>query len=404
MASVESAVGSASVYVRDRVTWLGYAALAYLLFLESSLGPAMPSLRDDLGMSYTIASLHFTAVAGGAVLAAWMGDRVARKLGRARSFWAGCAGMTLGGLLIVASPSAIGTIAGAAMVGMLGALLSIVVQASLADRHGSLRATAMAEVNLAGTGGAVLAAVAVGLFERVGLGWRGAVMIVIAMALAIGFSLRSAEFPTGIPPAAGRRAAARRLPGLFWACCILSTLSAAIEWGVAFWGADFLNQEIGLSKSGAAISMACFFVAMAVGRMFGGRLARAHDSFNLLVWTFVVAAIGFPIFWLAGSPALSLAGLMLMGLGIANVYPFIAAIAIGLVPGQADVAIARLIFTGSMAVLAAPFALGVLGDLLGIKAAFGIVVPISIAALALVLGMRRAQSMPAARREIGASV
>jgi predicted MFS family arabinose efflux permease len=165
-----------------------------------------------------------------------------------------------------------------------------------------------------------------------------------------------------------------------------------MEWGVAFWGADFLVQEIGLQESGAAIVMSAFFAAMAAGRIFGGRLSRAFDSFDLLVWTLVLASVGFPIFWLGGSPAVCLAGLMVLGLGLANVYPLIASIAVGLVPGQADVAIARLIFTGSTAILAAPFALGVLGDLLGIKTAFGIMVPIGVAAIVLILGMRRAQA------------
>ena len=386
----------ASVFVRDRVTWLGYAALGYLLFLESSLGPAMPSLRADLGMSYTIASLHFTALAGGAVVAAWIGDRVARRLGRARAFWLGGAGMTLGGLLLVASPSAVGTIFGAALIGMLGALLAIVVQASLADHHAAQRATAMTEVNLAATIGAILAAAAVGAFERAGIGWRGAVLVVVAAAFAAAFAFRDATFPKGIPPAAGRRAAAARLPRLFWACCALATFSAGMEWGVAFWGADFLVQEVGLAKSSAAIAMAGFFAAMALGRMNGARLTRAFDGFNLLVGTFVLAAVAFPIFWLGPYPAVNIAGLLLLGLGIANVYPVVASIAVGLVPGEADVAIARLMLTGSSAILVAPFALGILGDLLGISTAFGVLVPISLAAVATSVGMRRVNGSPRA--------
>ena len=57
-----------------------------------------------------------------------------------------------------------------------------------------------------------------------------------------------------------------------------------------------------------------------------------------------------------------------------------ASIAVGLLPGEADLAISRLLFTGSTAILAAPFALGILGDVLGIEKAFGVLVPISVAA------------------------
>jgi MFS family permease len=381
---------TASGYVRDRVTWLGYASLAYLLFLESSLGPAMPALRDDLNMSYTVAGFHFTALAAGMVIASWLGDRVARRLGRGRSFWLGALGITLGAALLVVSPVAAGTIAGASMIGVCGALLSIVVQASLADRHREFRSTALAEVNLAGTSGAILATVVVGLSERTELGWRGAVIMAIAVGIGVAALLRSAEFPQGIPPAAGRRAPRHALPGLFWVCCVVGTLSAGIEWGVIFWGADFLNQELDMSKSAAAISMSGFFVAMAIGRFSGSRISRRFNHYDLLLWTFLIVAVGIPFFWLSGQVAMTVVGLFLIGLGVANVYPLVASIAIGLAPGDSDVAIARMLFTGSLAVLAAPFALGVLGDLFGIKAAFGIVVPLTVAAISVVLGMRRA--------------
>jgi MFS family permease len=378
------------------VTWLGYFAFTYLLFMESSLGPAMPSIREDLDMGYTLASLHFTALASGAVIVAWFGDRLARRLGRARAFWAGATGVTIGAVLLVVSPHWIGTVAGALAIGMSGALLGIIVQASLADHHLEQRAVAMSEVNLAATIGAILAAAAVGLFERAGLGWRGAILTMLAAGLLVAASLRNAQFPRGLPPAAGRRRGPEHLPKLFWACCAVTTLSAGAEWGFAYWGSDFLHQEMGFSTSSAAIAMAFYFVAMGAGRLAGGVLTRRFGSYDLLIGAFAVAVIGFPIFWLTGSKVLCLIGLMLVGLGISIVYPLVASIATGLLPGRSDIAIARLLFTGSCAVLAAPFALGILGDLVGIKAAFGVIVPVLVAAFALVIGMRRTQARPRA--------
>jgi predicted MFS family arabinose efflux permease len=277
---------------------------------------------------------------------------------------------------------------------MSGALLGIIVQASLADHHLEQRAVAMSEVNLAATIGAILAAAAVGLFERAGLGWRGAILTMLAAGLLVAASLRGAQFPRGLPPAAGRRRGPEHLPKLFWACCAVATLSAGAEWGFAYWGSDFLHQEMGFSTSSAAIAMAFYFVAMGAGRLAGGVLTRRFGSYDLLIGAFAVAVIGFPIFWLTGSKVLCLIGLMLVGLGISIVYPLVASIATGLLPGRSDIAIARLLFTGSCAVLAAPFALGILGDLVGIKAAFGVIVPVLVAAFALVIGMRRTQTRP----------
>ena len=57
-------------FVRDSTTWLAYLTMAYLLFIEASLGPIMPSLRAQMGMSYTVASLHFSAPAFGGMMMA----------------------------------------------------------------------------------------------------------------------------------------------------------------------------------------------------------------------------------------------------------------------------------------------------------------------------------------------
>src|SRR5437763_14691761 len=85
-------------FVRDSTTWLAYFTIGYLLFIESSLGPIMPSLRAQLHMSYTVASLHFSAPALGGLIVGAIGDRVARGLGRRGTYWLGVIGIAIGAL------------------------------------------------------------------------------------------------------------------------------------------------------------------------------------------------------------------------------------------------------------------------------------------------------------------
>src|SRR5215208_3769231 len=67
---------------RDELTWLAFGMLGFYNYLLSGLDPLMPSLREELGLSYTIASLHFGAFAVGMILAGLVGDRVVRRHGR----------------------------------------------------------------------------------------------------------------------------------------------------------------------------------------------------------------------------------------------------------------------------------------------------------------------------------
>jgi MFS family permease len=74
---------------RDELTWLAFGMLGFYNYLLSGLGPLMPSLREELGLSYTIASLHFSAFAVGMILAGLIGDRVVRRIERRTVFWTG---------------------------------------------------------------------------------------------------------------------------------------------------------------------------------------------------------------------------------------------------------------------------------------------------------------------------
>ena len=48
---------------RDRLTWLAYLSLAFYGYFLNVLGPITPFLKDELQLTYTVSSFHFTAFA-----------------------------------------------------------------------------------------------------------------------------------------------------------------------------------------------------------------------------------------------------------------------------------------------------------------------------------------------------
>jgi MFS family permease len=112
-----------------------------------------------------------------------------------------------------------------------------------------------------------------------------------------------------------------------------------------------------------------------------------------VLWgSLAVTAAGFVLFWLAGLPALAIAGLFFCGLGLANLYPLSLAITLAAAPRHGDTANARTQLLGGVIVIAAPYLLGSLADHLGLRAAFT-VEPVLIGACALLLlaGLRLAR-------------
>jgi MFS family permease len=373
-----------SPFRRDRRTWAAYLLLGLFAYLETSLGPAMPFLRAQLGLGYAVASLHFTAFAAGGVAAGLTGERWLRRLGRNRALWGGLAGMIGGALLIAFSPSVVGTILGALAMGLLGTISLMANQAVLADVHGEQRTIAFTESNVMATGTAILAPLVIGGLAGAGLGWQTGLAITAPWAVVLWAVFRGVRFPQR---AAGEQhhAGGSRLPVAFWILCLVLFLVSAVEWCIAYWGADFLASVVGLGRATAATAMTLFFAAMTGGRFIGSRLARRYAGVSLLLAAIAVALGGFLLFWLGPAAAVSLPGLFIAGLGIANLYPLTLSAASGAAPHLIDQATARLAVASGAALLTAPLVVGAISDAAGMRWGFGIVVPLVLAAFAGVL-------------------
>jgi MFS family permease len=383
--STSGAVGEGALaFHRDRRTWAAYFVLGLFAYLETGIGPAMPFLRAELGLGYAVASLHFSAFAAGAIVSGFLGERWVRRLGRTRALWGGLAGMALGGLLIAFSPSVVGTLLGALAMGLIGTISLMANQSVLSDMHGAMRTIALTESNVAATGTAIFAPLAIGGFATAGLGWQLGLAISVPWALLLWWLFRAERFPPAAAPGE-RHGLGRGLPIAFWMLWVVLFLTAAAEWCVAYWGAEFLASVIGLPPARAATAMTLFFIAMTGGRWVGSRLARRYRTLPLLLAAIAVASGGFLVFWLAATPMVSLPGLFVAGLGIANLYPLTLGAATGAGAHDIDRATARLAIAGGGALLIAPLAVGAISDVAGMRWGFGIVAPLLVAAFACAL-------------------
>jgi len=376
---------------RDRATWSAYILTGYFAYLETILGPVIPFLRAEQGLSYRVAGLHFSAFSLGGIVVGMAGERAARRWGRAGGIRRGAAGMAVGAVVLAGGGNPVLTIGGTFVMGTSGALLLILVQSSLADRHGSKAPVAMLESNAVASAGAVLATIGVAAATAVALGWRPAVLAaaVAGTALALGLDFGPRPTPVAPPPSSGRRnathgkegetqAAPPRLPRRFWAFAAVLFLGVAVEWCISYWAASFLIAERGISPSVAAGAVGVWLGAMLVGRIGGSRIAATTSPPAVIIGAFILGLAGFAVFWRVGGLGPALAGLFVAGLGVSNLYPVAVAGGADAARPWTDQATARLALGGSIAIMSVPFALGALADRTGLEAAYGIVVPVTV--------------------------
>ena len=357
---------------RDRFTWLAYLSLAIYGYFLNILGPITPFLKDELRLTYTVSSFHFTAFAVGILLIGVGGHLLIQRLGKQRSLWIGLFGMSLSALLLLIGKTPIITIGASFLMGLIGSLILAIVPAALSDQHDEMKAVALSEANVIASLFATSAPLLVGWFAR-SIGWRWALGLITFIPILIYLSLGRDSSPatTSIDPESD--SAKQSLPALFWIYWVGIVLGVSVEFCMIFWSANYMEQALGLTKANAAQSVSLFLAAMILGRLLGSRLVQRFSTRLVVTASILIAGIGFLLFWMAESSFLGLSGLFITGLGVANLYPLILSLAISAAKGNTVQAGARATLASGTAILALPLVLGGFADAVGIRLAYSVV-------------------------------
>ena len=358
---------------RDRFTWLVYLSLAFYAYFLNVLGPITPFLKDELQLSYTVSSFHFTAFAIGILFVGLGGHLIVQRIGRRQTLWLGLFGMSLSALLLLMGKSPILTIGASFLMGLIGSLILIIVPAALSDQHEDFKAVALSEANVIASLFSTAAPLLVGWFAQWTGQWRLALGIMALIPIFMFLGLRNDKAPetSSVPKMSVQ--SSRSLPKLFWVYWTALFLGVAVEFCMVFWSADYLEQVLEIETASAAQAVSLFLAGMILGRMAGSRLVQRFSTRSVVSGSILMAGLGFLLFWRTETVFPGLSGLFLTGLGVANLYPLLLSLAIGAASGNTDQAGARATLASGTAILALPLALGRFADAAGIRLAFGVV-------------------------------
>jgi MFS family permease len=153
------------------------------------------------------------------------------------------------------------------------------------------------------------------------------------------------------------------------------------EGALTDWGALYLREDLGATPVLAAAGYAGFSLAMACGRLVGSRLVVELGEEKILVGGAMLAAVGMLTAAWSGSVTVALIGFVLVGLGLANVFPLAIARA-GALGGAGGVALASTV--GYSGLLGGPPLLGFLAQSTGLSIALSTVSVLAVVAAVLV--------------------
>lgn len=159
---------------------------------------------------------------------------------------------------------------------------------------------------------------------------------------------------------------------------LLSWIAFLMEGSLLDWSALLLVQKALVTAEQGGAGYMVFAVAMTFGRLTGDRVVDSAGPRRVLIAGGLVVVVGLallamaPVFWVA------LVGLVLLGLGAANIVPILVSLAGRQTEVPSTIAIAAVTTAGYAGVLLGPAILGAIAQVSSLPVAFGILAAIML--------------------------
>ena len=147
-------------------------------------------------------------------------------------------------------------------------------------------------------------------------------------------------------------------------------LYVGAEVGLNSWLATYLSRNFGmdLGSSATRLGPGLFFVALSAGRLLGSAVLNFLDARRFLRLSALLGLAGLGLLF-AGERAAALAGIVLCGLGFANIWPLVFALTIERQPERSG-ALSGLMCMAIFGGAALPAVMGLAADRGGLRVAF----------------------------------
>jgi predicted MFS family arabinose efflux permease len=376
---VSVARAAADRFHRDRTTVVLFGPPVSYGVLLYSMSSATALMGADLGVSKAVAGLHGTLLAVGGLVAGLTVARLIGRFGRRRVLVGGLVGGALFTAALALGPSAAVTLpaAFASAVCAIGAMA--VAYTAMVAHNGDKAPAALSEATSIAAAVGCLAPLAVAACAGLGWGWRPAIGLAAASAVAVAWAVRRVPHDESLDGAVSALGGAGRSPApggrrAFSAFVVANALSSMAEMGAVVWAGTLLTARTGASPGLAAGAVAALIGGLTLGRLAARNLVLRLGGPRLLAVGYAVSLAGLAALWTTGSLAVGIAGLAVTGFGFGPAYPMTMDLSLRRAPLPIDRAQSVLQVVNGATSAVAPFLLGWLADVWGVHWAY-LVVP-----------------------------
>jgi CP family cyanate transporter-like MFS transporter len=368
------------------------------------VGPLLPEIDDDLGVSHAVAGLLGTIPVLCMGLFAPPAAYLAGRLGTRAAIAACLAAIAVFGLLRAAAPGAPLVLAltfpiGVGM-GLAGALMPVAVKERFAHRPAFASGVYTTGINM---GSALSSALAVPLAAAFG-GWRAAIAVFSAVTILLfvawlALTPPARERAAGTPP---------RLPWgrlLVWGLVAVFALESIVYYGLVSWMPDSFGERGWSDEAAGALVGVMSIAALPSGLLLpylADRSGSRRQWLALCAATLFIATLG-----IATLPGAGWLWAALAGFGIGASFPLTLTLPLDVArePAETGAVVGLMLGAGYTITAAGPIALGAVRDATGsFSASLWVLVAVAGAFLVSVLPLSPARLRPRAGLEAEVAV
>ena len=308
-------------------------AIIYLSFIslglpDALLGAAWPTMCVEFQVPVSYAGFVSVIISAGTILSSLMSDRMTRRFGTAKvtAFSVAMTALALFGfsvsgsywmLLLWAIPYGLGA-------GSVDASINNYVALHYASRH-------MSWLHCMWGVGASIGPYVMGYALTGGQGWNMGYRYIALLQMALTAILFLSvplwkKRDTGAAEKIGENAAALSLKEILAISGAKEILLAffcycALEGTAGLWAATYMVRHLGMDEESAASLASMFFLGITAGRALSGFMTYKFNDANMIRIGQAVILVGVAAMLLPVGQIGAIAGLLLVGLGCAPIYP-----------------------------------------------------------------------------------
>lgn len=293
------------------------------------------------------------------------------------------------GLLMMSFAQSYLTLIGSLMIiGIGGGFAEALLNPLVADVHPENPGRHLNITNAFYPIGVMVSALVFGELLTLGYSWRIICRIAAVATLLVGVLFSSSRFPSPTGEGeSGFRSLGRTLGrGSFWLFAAAIFLGAGVESAFTFWSRSYVEAYLQDVPRAGAVAVVIFAGLMALGRLFAAKFSKTVSLKSIMLWSAVLGAIISAIIPFAASLTWFYVLLALAGIAAACFWPTILAEAADVLKVDPTMLFVLLACFGIAGFGVTPWAMGVIGDKVNLRAAF-YVVPAMFVALATILGI-----------------